>query len=271
MNAETQEVLNSLYSYIRNYVFNDSGAFIRNIRTIKSNTDLEWFNCASIAQQKRSGNENAVVVNTIAGWEYIMEEEEMHLVDEMIKPIPLLSPTYFEEENYITFDLIDTYYLSDFMPVSNRSYTRLSAIGKVIKNYDKEYIHLLNLLKEGWQIVFIQHYLELFDFFKNSDEQTKTFYAQTLTIVFGKELHITGDKTISMPSLKEKDVIQVYKNVYEIIVSFHIAYSNYLQALNRIDRNILIEPEIQKKQSIGYQKIISFVDAKSPSEREEIL
>ena len=271
MNAETQEVLTSLYSYIRNYALSDSQSFIRNLRVIKSNTDLEWFNCALIAQQKRIGAEHAVVVNTIEGWEYIMEIEGLKIRNDSIKPLCLLSPVYFEEENYLTFNLLDVYYLDDFEPISNRSYTRMSAIGQVLQEYKKEYPSLLHLLKEGWQETFLQKYLMLFDFYRKAEKNMQTFYMQSLKMVFGKELHIKGDKIVSIPDLKKNDALSVYKNLHECIVSFHIAYASYLSALCSIDRQILLEPEVKTKQSPGYQRILAMSGEINKGEREESL
>lgn len=242
MNAETTDTIKNIYSYIQNYFLSNQIVFSRNLKVMKFNTDLEWFNCASIAVNIRNGAYEQVIVNTIEGWESVLESEhELSLIESDIKGIPLLNPCYSEEDDYLTFDILDTYYLMDFKIDFNLKYKRKSAISIVLENY-KEYLSMLNLLKDGWQDIFLNNYLKLFEFYYLADEPLKRFYLETLRLVFAEELHIKDD-TFHKLENEEYDLITIYRNVHELITSFHVAYKTYLNSLEKVYREIGIELE----------------------------
>ena len=49
MEENIKKILDQIREHIINCAFKDKSIFIRNIKVMKFNTELEWFNCALIA------------------------------------------------------------------------------------------------------------------------------------------------------------------------------------------------------------------------------
>ena len=63
MEENIKKILDQIREHIINCAFKDKSIFIRNIKVMKFNTELEWFNCALIAMDCRPSNR--FIVNTL--------------------------------------------------------------------------------------------------------------------------------------------------------------------------------------------------------------
>lgn len=235
MQDEVKKTIAEISEYIDS-VFKNKDVLMRNVRAMKFNADLEWFNCAIIA--KKQNKSNMVVVNTIYNWEYILENEDGLELYDGKKPVRLLKPVYSSSNNTLSFEFIDTYYLDDFKNIKNVKYKKLSAVDTVIADH-KNFLELQHILKNGWQDIFIESYLKQFDFYYLASEELKTFYHELLTFIFGEELVLDSPKSVG--ALNEKSIpnkIAIYKHMHELISCFHIAYKSYLDELDTLYREI---------------------------------
>lgn len=233
MNENVVKLIKQIHEYIVGSAFKTESIFVRNIRVMKFNTDLEWFNCALIAMNFQASNR--VIVNTLQGWDAILEFEEENKPVLNISPVHLLKPVYDNINHTFHFDLIDTYYIDqiDGFMHNKVNYVRDSSIERVIKkkeNYDK----LLKVLKYGWQDVFVESYLKLFDFYHFSNNEKRLFYKNLLMYVFGEELRIVNPHTLSSLKIEDDNKLTVYKHMHELISCFHIAFQSYLDDLDAL-------------------------------------
>lgn len=233
MNENVIEIIKQIHEYIEDSAFKTEGVFVRNIRVMKFNTDLEWFNCALIAMNFQPSNR--VIVNTLQGWDSILEFEEENKPMLNSPPVRLLKPVYDSVKHTLHFDLIDTYYIDqiDGFMHNKVNYVRDSSIERVIKkkeNYDT----LLKVLKYGWQDIFVESYLKLFDFYHFSNNEKRLFYKNLLMYVFGEELRIVKPHTLSSLKIEDGKKLTVYKHMHEVISCFHIALQSYLDDLDAL-------------------------------------
>ena len=111
MEENIKKILDQIQQHIINCAFKDKSFFIRNIKVMKFNTELEWFNCALIAMDCRPSNR--FIVNTLQRWDYILGTDDENKPFLNAKPVKLLKPVYEKDNNTFYFDLIDTYYLDE--------------------------------------------------------------------------------------------------------------------------------------------------------------
>lgn len=238
MDANVKRIIEKQYRYINDTVFSNTSEFLRNIKAMKFNTNLEWFNISIIASSPNKGG--SVVVNTVSGWESVLEVETqspLQLKDKNKHPVLLLEPSYDNESDHLTFIPLNTYYLDDFKIPKGIHYTRMSSIDLVIDNNDN-YDSICRILKNGWQDTFLKCYLQIFDFYYYSSEEVKNFYFFVLKFIFSEELHISEIGDVKELNSCELDLLAIYRNIYELITSFHLAFNMYLEGLDIVYREI---------------------------------
>ena len=135
--------------------------------------------------------------------------------------------------------MIDTYYIDELEISKHKKvkYTRKSSIERVIDK-KKNYAEFERILKNGWQDIFIESYLKMFDFYHFSDEAKKMFYKNLLLFVFGEELKIKNPQEFSSLKLKDDEKITVYRHLHELISCFHIAFQSYIDELDALQKEI---------------------------------
>lgn len=265
MNDEVKKMIDGIYEYIRNDVFSDPQLLMHNMKVIKFNPNLEWFNCAMIASQHR--NDYSVFVNTLERWELICELEEnqqLELVHSR-KPVKLFYPFYNEEENLFDFSLLETWFLKDFTNTYNVSYFKKSSISIVIEKY-QDYSKMIGLLNKTWQNTFLQCYLELFDFYYSANEDLRKFYFQILLYTFGEELRITELEPFVLYENLKLDKLYIYKNLHDLISSFHLALDVYLSNVSKLYHDLSIELQIGNEDSALFRDMAGMVMQRSGEE-----
>lgn len=237
MEENIKKILDQIQQHIINCAFKDKSFFIRNIKVMKFNTELEWFNCALIAMDCRSSNR--FIVNTLQRWDYILGTDDENKPFLNAKPVKLLKPVYEKDNNTFYFDLIDTYYLDELEISKHKKvkYTRKSSIERVIDK-KKNYAEFERILKNGWQDIFIESYLKMFDFYHFSDKAKQMFYKNLILFVFGEELKIKTPHEFSSIKFKDEEKITVYRHLHELISCFHIAFQSYLDELEALQKEI---------------------------------
>lgn len=269
MKKDVVEIIDQLREYITNDVFKDEGTFVRNIRVVKFNTELEWFNCALIGMCNFPSNR--IVVNTLQGWDYVLGSEVLNKPLGNSSPVKLLKPVYDRDNNTLQFTLIDTYYIDQLegFVYEKVKYVRESSIGRIIDKKEN-YEDIKRILKNGWQDIFIESYLKLFDFYYLSNKERRSFYKNLLKYVFGEELGIETPQTLSSLKVEKEHKITLYKQLHELISCFHIAFQSYIDELDDLQKEIgVLTIEQPRLRSDAYQMMEKMSKGVSLKEQEE--
>lgn len=227
------EYIDNIYNYIRDDVFKDKDVLMRNLKTFKYNTDLEWFNCCLIAQKE---NESSVNVNTLNRWNGLLGSETSLNLKESSEYLKLLKPKVDIENSTLDFETIDTCFLND-LDKDGLSYFRRASIMDVVVDFEN-YDEMLKLLQEGWLNKFFECYLKLFDFFYVANDELKSFYIQILKYAFGYDFEREVKEELISLEDNPIDKLYIYRNIHNLVVSFHIVFKAYLTKLNEIYLNI---------------------------------
>lgn len=252
MKFEVKKEINDIERYINQGVFNQLNSFIRNLTTMKYNTDLEWFNCAIIAKESK---DDEVIVKTKEQWAVYYESDRELEESGDNHPINLLFPYFDEREDMITFKLQKTYFRRAFIINHNYKFYVFSSIERVIKEYD--YMKLRQQLKENWEIKFIEQYLKKFQFYHESSEVERNFYKKILLITYGAALDVVvpeENRNIKEISDLSIEPISLYKRIHSIITEFHL-YVEYFLVHLKNKYNTIKQLEILREQEIpeGYE------------------
>ncbi len=245
--------INDIYKYIREEAFNSSNELKRNLKVFKYNSELEWFNCCLIAKQKK----DLFAVNTMKRWESLVGEKDLKL-KESSSFLQLLKPSFNQEKNNLDFIPLDTCFLSD---IENEYlvYTKSTSIMETIYKYDS-YEEYLKLLKEDWQTTYLECYLKLFDFYYVANEELKDFYMQALRYTFSEQLDMKRNEDLFVLDENPIDKLYIYRNIHNLIVSFHIVYKAYLERLSDIYLVILNMDLDKSKMYLDKEKISEKVE-----------
>lgn len=244
MKRSTIEWIDYITHYIRYNVFTNAKQLTTNLIVMKYNPTFEWFNCARISKSVETDND--IFVNTKEGWENMLgweirEQEKQEMIRSCV---PLLYPLYDPRQRKIEWSLLSTYPLRAFLMDEKPILHHVSAIDKVLQN--NKYSSIVSYLKNGWHRSMFKQYLSTFSFYYESRPEMIEYYLKILTISFGANLKIPEEKgDCKIPescTLKEETV---YKNIHELVTTFHTFFRHYL--------NVLTEMEPRMKE-IGYLK-----------------
>lgn len=233
------EMIAERYQYIENNVFDDVNQLSRNLKVMKYNTDHDWYNC-SIISQYEGKDESEVRVYNLYKWREIFEENMNICVPRPGKRVFLLIPVFYEDEEQGTlnlrFDSEEFYYLSALSNNANKTYLCKSQAEVAMEKY--ELTKKSSILKKGWQERLLEDYLNKYQFYKNAKDQTKEFYRSIMLYTFGSNLLIETHKIGLKYPEYEKDKITIYRNIHQLITSFHIAFKTFLALLNENHREL---------------------------------
>ena len=227
------EYIDNIYRYIHDDVFKNKDVLMRNLRVFKYNTDLEWFNCCLIAKKD---NETGFIVNTLKRWNDLLERNDSLELKESSKYIKLLKPKIDPERSCLEFETIDTCFLNDIKS-DGLTYFRRATIMDVVSEFEN-YDEMLKLLKEDWLKKFFECYLKLFDFYYVANEELKNFYMQILEFAFGYDFEVEIEEEMISLDNNPIDKLYIYRNIHNLVVSFHIVLKAYFIRLNEVYMNI---------------------------------
>ncbi|WP_290452005.1 hypothetical protein [Faecalibaculum rodentium] len=237
MNHETRAVIDKVYEHIEKKSFSSVQKMKRDLEVMKYNTDLEWFNCALIAQAELI--HNPVFAFPFHVWEQIFPDANIQPSDPPGDgQIMLLVPRFYITSCSLDFDLIPAFF-QDALSIRNLQYSRASKAEYNAKKYHLKRYKLV--LPKNWQRKLVNLYLEKMPFYDSKHTSEASFYRTVLLLCFHQELMMDDVPDLKLDVIPPSRRIEVYQNIHLAISQFHKAVSQYGRKKVAVEGEKLLE------------------------------
>lgn len=230
MHTNIIEWIDLVNRYVQEQAFRSDKSITKFLYTMKYNPTLEWFNCARIASCIKE-NEDELLVHSLTGWEKILDmelESELNAIEPY--KIALLSP-FFSYQNGFEWEPVDVYpkYIID--SITPVMIYRTTPIQNIL--HANGFDEIRPYLHEAWANKSFEKYLSYFHFYYEASDALKQFYRSILFLSFGKDLKIKEEyQGINLHCIDNMDRIVIFKNIHEIITTFHVYMKRFLKVFD---------------------------------------
>ncbi|WP_304862920.1 hypothetical protein [Faecalibaculum rodentium] len=223
MNHETRAIIDKVYEHIEKTPFSSVEEMKRDLEVMKHNTDLEWFNCALIAQAKLRND--PVFAFPLHVWAQTFPKENIQPSDPPGDgQIMLLVPRFYITSCSLDFDLIPVFF-QDALSVRNLQFSRASKAEYNVRKYRMKW--LKPFLPKNWQRKLVSQYLNQLPFYDPGQHSEASFYRDILLFCFQQELMINTAPDLKLGTIPPSKRVEVYQNIHLAVSEFHKAVSQY--------------------------------------------
>lgn len=232
---------------------------IKHLNFMKFNPNLEWYNTLLLYKYPDFSN-TSYVAKTLDLW---LNEIPFDRLNKAIQPteVNLLCPTVIQNDkdpDHFAWRLMPFYFITNVEAgATEELYLPIHSILEIF-NFEQYQM----ILDEGWQLKFLQNYIDHFRFSSFEDEKTKKFYLNALLYIYQTELQYPEHIEL-MDASEFVDPVAVYRRLHRLVANLPQYLLVYLQSLKKAYETVVQQKIKRIPENKGHAELQKLMKGKN--------